>query len=304
MCYSAMVKEDIRKLERAYNAHISWDDFLELYRQRERDQEFSLKIPGGMDSQLIALGGTAAKEIQKLCNSHRVAERAQREEAVAAVLDELIVLEATIAKKPTKTAQTKLDAKLRKLKKLHAAAAKLSVVTGDYRIFPFQFAPVIIQSGAERLIVPMRFQILPRWGKDTKYDLFNARRDSLQVKKTWIPLFGKTHALFPFEKFFERVGPEENRVEIAFTPDGYESMWAAALYDEFKSSELGIIRSFAMVTDEPPPEVAAAGHDRCPVFIDRTLVADWLAPAGQSLEQLDALLGRKQPTHYSHALAA
>ncbi len=303
MCYSAMVREDLRKLEREYQAHLSWDDFIQLYRQRNLD--FSLSIPPGMDAQLIALGGTPAKEIKLLCDRYRIEKRKRQEQELAATQSAIAELEQLLAAKVTKTNQKKLDAKNRALCKLQTGMAAPSVAApGSYRIYPYQFAPVIMQGGEQRLIVPMRFRVLPRTGELPDYQLFNARRDQLQVRKTWKLLFGKQHAIFPFERFFEWVGPEDARREITFTPDGYESMWAASLYEECQSRELGLIRSFAMVTDEPPPEVAAAGHDRCPVFIDSALIDKWLQPAGQTLHQLDDLLAHKQPTYFSHMLAA
>ena len=81
-------------------------------------------------------------------------------------------------------------------------------------------------------------------------------------------------------------------------------MWAASLYEEFKSPKLGSIFSFAMVTDAPPPEVAAAGHDRCPVFLDEDHLEAWLNPKKLSLSELEELLDHKQKTYYSHADAA
>jgi putative SOS response-associated peptidase YedK len=78
-------------------------------------------------------------------------------------------------------------------------------------------------------------------------------------------------------------------------------MWAASIFEEYERWEGG---SFAMVTDTPPPEVAAAGQDRCPVFIDRALVDRWLLLEGQTLAQLYALLEHKQPTYFSHTHAA
>lgn len=80
-------------------------------------------------------------------------------------------------------------------------------------------------------------------------------------------------------------------------------MWAPALYEE-AARDWGVMRSFAIVTDDPPPEVAAAGHNRCPIFLDRTLIDQWLRPAGRTLEQLNAFLDYREPTYYAHALAA
>jgi putative SOS response-associated peptidase YedK len=62
--------------------------------------------------------------------------------------------------------------------------------------------------------------------------------------------------------------------------------------------------SFALITDEPPAEVAAAGHDRCPVVLKETNVRAWLAAPGRSVSEYDALLEDKERQLFVHQLAA
>lgn len=297
-----MVRAAIRKAEKEYLAHISYDEFVSVYRMRDRDP--SLKIPGGMTAQLLELGGTAAAEIKRLDNKFRVDSRRRNQASLQVESEELLELEAKQSKKVTKTTEKAIAVKLRKIQKLQEAIEAPAIATsGDYRIYPMYFAPIIIQEGGRRLIVPARYQIKPRWGGEIT-GTFNARRDSLQVKKTWMFLFGKRHAIFPFLKFYEWVGSDDAKREISFSPDGYESMWAASLYDEFELHEAGLLRSFAMITDDPPPEVSAAGHDRCPVFLREDLIDAWLTPEGKNLDCLDSLLAEKQRTYFSNQLAA
>lgn len=309
MCYSAKLKQEFRSLQRRYRGRLEWDDFLELVRQRERGYEFDfdLKIPEELIAGLIDLGGTAAKEIELLQRRHKVTEGRRLEEALTDAQMELRLAQDKLAAKATKTAQSAVDTKGRKvLRAQKAVEMALAPPGSDYRIYPFYFAPILLEHGGQRLIVPARYRILPRTGVEVpgQYNVFNARRDSLQSARNWKPLFSKKHALFPFQRFFEWVARDGGKVEISFNPDGHDGMHAAALYEEYNHPELGIIRSFAMVTDQPPPEVAAAGHDRCPVFLQESLIGEWLSPAGKPLDQLDALLDHKEPTYYSHARAA
>lgn len=61
--------------------------------------------------------------------------------------------------------------------------------------------------------------------------------------------------------------------------------------------------SFAAITDEPPPEVAAAGHDRCIVPIKPENIDSWLRPDPKNLVAQYAILeDRARP--YEHRLAA
>ena len=304
MCYSAMIEESWRDYCRAFNAQLDWEEWLRLFHAREKD--LSLKIPDGTELQLIAFGGQESMEIRRSQVAYRQldAMRIKLElEGVEAALREIE------ARKPSKTKEKDLGIKGRKRDRLLAALNSPSYDTGSVRIYPYQFAPVIrIGADGRRLLSPMRYRVLPRTGVEVppRYNVFNARRDSLMgpdAARTWRPMFGKMHGLFPFTRFYEWVDRGGKKVEITFNPDGYDNMWSAALFEE-TPVEWGMLRSFAMVTDEPPPEVAAAGHDRCPIFLASELIEQWLHPAGQSLEQLDALFDHKEPTYYSHALVA
>ena len=62
--------------------------------------------------------------------------------------------------------------------------------------------------------------------------------------------------------------------------------------------------SFAAITDEPPDEVSAAGHDRCIIPIKPEYIDAWLNPDPANIKaSLDILDDRKRP-YYEHRLAA
>lgn len=301
MCYSSLVDRSLKKVASRHRAKINAQAFVDLYAMRVNIP--SIKIPDGMDICAEEIGGTAGKSIEKSIREYRAGEDARVIQQLNSLDVEICELQQKNHVKPTKTAQSQLQSKLRKREKLRQPSAE--PIGDTYRIFPHHFAPVIFDAGDGREIVPMRYRILPRTGVEipTQYNVFNARRDSLLSVRSWKPLFGRQHAIFPFRKFYEWVERDEKKVELSFTPDGFSEMWASSLYEECKT-ENGLIRSFAMVTDEPPAEIAAAGHDRCPVFLREDLFEEWLHPVGKSLQELDALLDHKQPTHYTYALAA
>ncbi|KAA1006213.1 hypothetical protein FVF58_26920 [Paraburkholderia panacisoli] len=58
------------------------------------------------------------------------------------------------------------------------------------------------------------------------------------------------------------------------------------------------------ITDEPPPEVAAAGHDRCIVPIKRENIDAWLSPDASDLTTLHAILDDRDRPFYERRLAA
>ena len=66
----------------------------------------------------------------------------------------------------------------------------------------------------------------------------------------------------------------------------------------------GELLSFAAITDEPPPEVAATGHDRCVVPIKPENVDAWLFPDPKDLAASYAVLDDRQRPYYEHRMAA
>jgi putative SOS response-associated peptidase YedK len=62
--------------------------------------------------------------------------------------------------------------------------------------------------------------------------------------------------------------------------------------------------SFAAITDEPPPEIAETGHQRCIISLQPNNVSEWLAPAGVPKTRLEAILSDRVPAFYEHRKAA
>ena len=60
----------------------------------------------------------------------------------------------------------------------------------------------------------------------------------------------------------------------------------------------------ALITDEPPPEVAAAGHDRCIVPIRPAYIDEWLSPGATDAKRLFEILDDRERPYYEHRMAA
>ena len=65
-----------------------------------------------------------------------------------------------------------------------------------------------------------------------------------------------------------RAGEKEENVILEFRPRPTQEMLVACLWSHWQDGEESLL-SFAAITDEPPTEVAAAGHDRCIIPIKR-----------------------------------
>lgn len=215
-----------------------------------------------------------------------------------------------------KEKETLLDKKNRKeifgLKK--ATDQTLYKISGeDKRIYPGYFTHVLRSLKNERVFEPMRYRVRPKGSQEeipSKFNVFNARIDSLEIRKTWKPLFLKNHGLFAFNKFYEWVDflpPGYEREEkplkrlISFFPKETDLMWAPCLWDEWTSPNGKFhFKSFAIITDEPPKEVLEMGHDRCPIFLDENFIDQWLDPSQLDRENVYELLKNKTKVTYDH----
>jgi putative SOS response-associated peptidase YedK len=178
----------------------------------------------------------------------------------------------------------------------------------DYRIFPGSYAPIIVMRDRQRVLIPARY-LLRQPGAPAFMDRklsgnYNARRDNLA--KFWRKEFGVTHAVMVIESFFENVAGKDGQNQVLhFVPRPAGLMWIACLFAEWSDAKTGEkLVSFAAVTDDPPPEVAVAGHNRMIVSLAPKAVDRWLTPQGRSLDELQAILDDCQRPYYEHRIAA
>ena len=82
-------------------------------------------------------------------------------------------------------------------------------------------------------------------------------------------------------------------------------MLVACLFSQWTAPAGGApLLSFAAITDDPPPEVAAAGDDRMIVSLRPQHLAAWLTPAGRPLQELQGILSDRQAPYYEHEVLA
>jgi putative SOS response-associated peptidase YedK len=96
-------------------------------------------------------------------------------------------------------------------------------------------------------------------------------------------------------------GEREQNVVLQFTPKPEQTMLIACLWSHWTGPTEPDVRGFAAITDEPPPDVAAAGHDRCIINLKPEHVDAWLTPQGRSVDDLQAMLSDRAVSVYEHA---
>lgn len=178
-------------------------------------------------------------------------------------------------------------------KKLEIGGLKVRHPDQDTRIFPGTFAPLIVLKNGKRTLIPSRYRIRPARSLNEipdKFNVYNAREDSLYSRDTWKKLIGRNHALLPFKKFYEWVEAEGKKKQVVFTPQDDEWIWAPALFDVWKEGKKNEeLHSFAIITTDPHPVVAEAGHDRSPLVIKEEKIQEWLEGKTEALQDLRSI---------------
>jgi putative SOS response-associated peptidase YedK len=309
VCYSAQIKAEYTRFVRSFGARISIRDFFDIYWRRARE-DAKLKIPKAMDALFGAPQSVEEREVATLIAEFNVAEAARLEQELFKQRKRLADAERALATKPTKAAAESKRIAVDKVEwclgKL-AALRRSEPIDEDARIFPGWYAPVIVMEGGRRVVKPMRYQCRPA-GKPAFYDkkfpgTYNARRDNLEGG-FWKGVFGHTHAIMVVSRFFENVQRDGKNAVLEFNPRSGEDMLVACLWSRWTAPGERDLLSFAAITDDPPPEIAAAGHDRCIVPIKPEHVDAWLNPDPKDLAALHALLEDRQRPYYEHRLAA
>ena len=294
------------KLERLYGAKV--DDAFYQQTVKVRWWEGLAKLPKALDDALLARGGEAAEYVQKW-RDRRVDELTQE---LFAQKRRVADAERALQVKETKKAREDVRIGTDKMVKAQVALDDLrrrEPLPRDSRIFPGMYAPVIVQVDGQRLIRPMRYQCRPA-GKPASYDrqypgTYNARRDNLEG--FWRGQFGHTHGLMVASRFYENVeGPEGKNQVLEFVPRDGELMLIACLWSHWTDPKGQALEldSFAAITDEPEPEVAAAGHDRTVINLKPEHLDAWLNPNPADLAALYAIFDDKRHPYYEHRKAA
>lgn len=306
MCYSAQIWADYRRYKRAYGSEIDIATFAELFWSRLENPR--IVIPRGVEAAFEHPASPEDQSIKVLIDQHRALQTATIEQDIFKQRKRLVDAERSLVTKHTKRAKEDVriagDKIARGLTRLDDL--RRTVLTPqDSRIYPGNYAPVMVMENGRRVVRPMRYQCRPA-GKPAIYDMkypgtYNARRDNLTG--FWRGQFGVTHGLMVVDVFYENVSTPAGNVVLEFRPRSGDPMLIACLWSRWSAPGESDLLSFAAITSDPPPEVAAAGHDRCIVYIRPENVDRWLRAEGGDAELL-AILDDPTPDFYEYRLAA
>jgi putative SOS response-associated peptidase YedK len=308
MCFSAQLLQAYATYVKLTGAQMDIDQFREIFGSRNSDPR--IRIPRSVERWFDDPQNDAEREIKALIDQYRSAEITKLEKEVFAQRRRLADAERSLASKTTKAATESRRIAGDKIEKALTRLDRLKTEKphpAEARIFPMHLAPIVIQDGQSRVLRLARYHCR-KPGESPLIDrklpgLYNARRDSLE--KYWKEQFGTSHALMLVESFFENVERDGANKVLHFVPRPAGVMLIACLYSEWLDPKGGPpLLSFAAITDEPPAEVAAAGHDRMIVNLKPENFDAWLSPMGRPLEELQRLLADRSAPFYEHAVMA
>ncbi|WP_312914500.1 SOS response-associated peptidase family protein [Stenotrophomonas sp.] len=310
MCYSAQIEADYKKFQREFGAVVDIETFTRLW-LRDNDKARRPKTPRALDLSFLRPGDSSVAAIAAEIREWDTEQVAQLETELTKQTERLAAAEQKLATKPTKTAANEQRIAGNKIEQINRKVADLkraNLLARDSRMFPGYYCPVLVSEGGQLVVKPMRYQCRPA-GKPAAYDAkypgtYNARRDNLEG--FWKGQFGHTHGLIVASRFYEHVEVDGENQILEFVPRTGEDMLIACLWSHWKDPK-GVepdLLSFAAVTDEPEPEVAAAGHDRTIINIKPEHVEAWLNPDPTELQALYAIFDDKRHPFYEHKIAA
>ena len=293
--------------------------FADLFKRRLETGEF--KASRALERNFEDLKSDIERQIKADIDAFRKKCETKWEQELFTQKRRLADAERSLASKETKKsresariAKNKIETHKRWLSDLR----RTELIDEDSRIFPMMMAPVVATLDGQRRVIPMRYTCRLA-GKPADYDFrypgtYNARRDSLAG--FWSNVYGRRHAIMMVDEFFENVplhlyekrdlaaGEKEANVVLRFRPDTSAPMLVACLWDHWKKPGEADLFSFAAITDEPPPEIAATGHQRCIISLREKNVREWLEPEVLAPSRLDEILSDKECPYYEHRVAA
>ncbi|MCI2243290.1 SOS response-associated peptidase [Xanthomonas sp. PPL568] len=306
MCYSAQVYAEYKQYQRQFGAVMDIDEYVRTFWSPE-ERPRRVKAPRAMIRELLEI---APVELQA---NLRAADAAEADTLTREIFDQKRrVADAERALQVKETKKAREDVRIGS-NKIQQAQRRLDTLKGsrgadDRRIFPGVYCPVLVVEDGRRVVKPMRYQCRPA-GTPILYDrkfpgTYNARRDNLEG--FWRRQFGHTHGLIVADRFYENVERDGKNERLEFVPSTGEPMLIACLWSHWRDpagNEPDLL-SFAAITDEPEPEVAAAGHDRTIINIKPEHVDAWLNPDPANLAALYGIFDDKRHPFYEHKIAA
>ncbi|WP_413942741.1 SOS response-associated peptidase family protein [Bdellovibrio sp. HCB-162] len=316
MCYSAIIKQQVKKLGIEFEARIDYELLQNMFYRRLSDER--IKICKALEAEFNDPENSEEKEIRDLIRAYHKIKLKEIELELAEQEERLRLAEEALRKKETKKflnekriATNHIEKYLQRIKGMKRS----ELILTDSRVFPMTYAPIIVQENGERVIKLARYHCRPSdkpESVDKQYSgLYNARRDNLG-NAFWRDLFGHKHGFFVAESFYENVSSrdykpapteDDQNLVVHFNPKSKVDLKIACLYDYWESNAHDGFYSFAALTHEPTPEIQETGHDRLIIALKDENIPLWLDPEKYPKKEMERVLDEPEIHIYEHIIS-
>jgi len=168
----------------------------------------------------------------------------------------------------------------------------LDLIKPRYNIAPSQNSPTLMVKEDRRVLVMMRWGLVPFWAKEPSigYKMINAKSETLSEKPSFRKPFKEKRCLVLADGFYEwEKTDKKNKVPYRFVLKNRQPFAFAGLWDVWKTPEGDTLLSFTIITTRAN-ELMERIHDRMPVILHEKDEAKWLDPEFKDTDKLSSLL--------------
>tara|TARA_Y100001960_G_C14703121_1_gene842820 strand:- start:932 stop:1600 length:669 start_codon:yes stop_codon:yes gene_type:complete len=159
-----------------------------------------------------------------------------------------------------------------------------------YNIAPTQAAPVVRLGISGRKLSSVCWSLVPSWSKEprSKYNMINARLESVTEKSPFRSAFKSRRCLVPADGWYEWKTEEDGKQPYYIQPEARGPFAFAGIWERWQGAE-SAFDSFAILTTEASKPLQTI-HHRMPVVItERSRFGSWIDPETPQ-DDLSALL--------------
>ncbi|MCB0665771.1 MAG: SOS response-associated peptidase [Saprospiraceae bacterium] len=157
----------------------------------------------------------------------------------------------------------------------------------NYNVAPTHVMPIITNKDPDHFM-PLRWGLIPYWSKDIKigYKMINARIETVLEKSAFKQAVAKRRCLVPMDGYYEWKKEAGKKTPYRIVTTDQDIFSVAGLWENWKSPDGQLIRSFTVLTQDPSESIAHI-HDRMPAILDKEQERQWLdmtIPPADALE--------------------
>lgn len=168
---------------------------------------------------------------------------------------------------------------------------------------PMQRMPVIAEREGELAVQKMQWWLIPHWSNDGKIKAttFNAKAETLDQSKLFMPYFKSSRCLVPADAFYEwknitvlrevrgKTEEVQEKQPMCIRMKDKRTFMFAGLFSVWKNGKGEEFPGFTIITTSPN-KLMAEIHTRMPVILNEKHYAGWLDRENKNIEDLKKLL--------------